>query len=328
MSNPFCSVVVCTRHRPALLKRCLGSLSRLDHPSYEMIVVDNTPGEREVDRLAAEAGARYLVESRVGLSRARNTGARAADGAIVAFIDDDAVAERAWLSRHWAALEDSTLAATTGRVVPASLDTPAARTYAATGGEDLGEVPLRVDRSTVGWFELANFGGVGVGGNMAFRRTLFEQGWAFRQSLGLGAGILGEEHYAFFSLLRAGHAIAYLPDAVVHHDYPATMSELRERRFRVLQSGAAYMLMLAVEEPEFRRETLRYMWQAARGTPRQWRPGHATRRLGNRRQLVVAIVAAVPLYARTFRADGGRFRGQSLPVPPVEPERRQPSAPS
>ena len=293
-----------------------------------MIVVDNTPGESTVERLAAAVGARYVIEPREGLSRARNTGARAAEGAIVAFIDDDAVAERAWLSRHSAALADSTLVATTGRVVPASLGTPAARAYAATGGEDLGEVPLRVDRSTVGWFELANFGGVGVGGNMAFRRTLFEQGWAFRESLGLGAGILGEEHYAFFSLLRAGHAIAYLPDAVVRHDYPGTMSEVRRRRFRVLQSGAAYMLMLVVEEPEFRRETLRYMWQAARGTPRQWRPGHATRRLGKRRQLVVAGLAAVPLYARTFLADGGRFKGQRLPPPPAEPERRRPSAPS
>ena len=42
---------------------------------------------------------------------------------------------------------------------------------------------------------------------MPFRRTLFEHGGGFRRSLGLGAGILGEEGYAFFTIIRAGHAV-------------------------------------------------------------------------------------------------------------------------
>jgi len=314
MSNAFCSVVVCTRHRPALLARCLGSLRRLDHPSYEMIVVDNTPGEPAVERLAAAVGARYVIEPREGLSRARNTGGRAARGGIVAYIDDDAVAEPAWLRRHAAALEDPSLGATSGRILPTSLKTEASRSYAAAGGEDLGEVPFVVDAATPDWFERANFGGVGIGCNMAFRRALFDSGWGFRESLGAGALIPGEEHYAFFTLIRAGHSVAYVPDAVVHHDYPTTEAELRDRRFWILRGAAAYMLMLLVEEPEFRRTTLRYMLEAAHGTRRAWRRGEIAERLGSRRQLLAAAAAGVPLYAWAQLSARGGFSPPPLPA--------------
>jgi cellulose synthase/poly-beta-1,6-N-acetylglucosamine synthase-like glycosyltransferase len=324
VTDPVCSVVVCTRHRAELLARCLVSLTKLDHPSYELIVVDNTPGDREVERLAAESGARYVRESRVGLSRARNTGGRAAEGMIVAFIDDDAVADPSWLRRHAAALEDPSLVATTGRILPVSLDTEAARTYAAAGGEDIGEHAFRVDRSTQDWFEIANFGGLGLGPNMAFRRELFEAGWGFRESLGLGAGILGEEHYAFFMIIRAGHAMAYVPEAIVRHDYPTTMNALRRRQFRILRGSAAYMLMLLVEEPEFRRTILRYMWEAAHGTRRAWRRSAAQQRMASRWKLVAAASAAVPLYLRSVLTNGVGFNSVrlSLPLGEREPQRR------
>jgi glycosyltransferase involved in cell wall biosynthesis len=299
MKTPSCSVVVSTRHRAELLACCLSALTVLEHPSYEVIVVDNTTGEREVENLAAKAGARYIVEPREGLSRARNAGARAARGGIIAYIDDDAVAEPTWLSAHTAALEDAELMATTGRIVPISLESPAARTYAAAGGEDLGEAPFRVDRMTPCWFEMANFGGVGVGPNMAFRRALFEAGWGFRESLGPGGGIPGEEHYAFFTIIRGGHTIAYVPAAVVHHRYPATIDALRRRRFRILQGGAAYMMMLLIEEPEFRRDSLRYLAGAIRGTRRPWRRTHADAAFATRAQLLGAACTGPALYLRS-----------------------------
>ena len=326
MTTPLCSVVVCTLHRPKLLARCLASLTRLEHPSYELVVVDNTAGEQEVEELASSVGARYLVEREVGLSRARNTGGRAARGDIVAYIDDDAVAEPKWLSRHAAALEDPDLAATTGRILPTSLATSAAQAYAAAGGEDLGKVEFRVDRWTQGWFEMANFGGVGIGPNMAFRRTLFDRGWGFRESLGPVAGIPGEEHYAFFTLIRDGHAIAYLPDAIVRHDYPATATAFRRRRARILRGSVAYMAMLLVEEPEFRRATVRYIWGAACGTRRSWRRGDAAERLGNRLQLFAAACAGVALYMRSMLAGRGGFSPSSVPAA-AETERRRPSVP-
>jgi cellulose synthase/poly-beta-1,6-N-acetylglucosamine synthase-like glycosyltransferase len=294
---PFCSVVVCTRHRAAELERCLVGLRQLDYPRYEVIVVDNTSGDEEVRRLAEAAGARLVVEPTVGLSRARNTGAWTADGELVAFIDDDAVAEPTWLGTHAAAFGDPSVAATTGRILMTSSATPA-RAWEVV--EDLGDTPFRVDRTRPDWFERANFGGIGVGPNMVFRSVLFEQGWGFRESLGLGQGErpLGEEHYAFFTLLSEGHVIAYLPEAVVHHAPPASMSELRLKKRRLARSSAAYVVMLLVEHPEFRRRTLRYAFTALSGRRRPWRRGRADAAFLSRRELAAAALSAPSLYWR------------------------------
>ena len=77
-------------------------------------------------------------------------------------------------------------------------------------GSDANGHPESVfDRETPFWFERANFGGIGDGGNMAFRRCVFDIWPGFDERLGRGAVIDGgEEHYAFFSLLDRGYRIA------------------------------------------------------------------------------------------------------------------------
>ena len=305
--NPFCSVVVCTRHRVADLDRCLHGLRDLDYPRYEVIIVDNTRGNADVRRLAEAAGARCVVEPSVGLSRARNTGARTAKGELVAFIDDDAVAEPTWLRAHAAAFRDPTVAATTGRILPPRSTTPAVRTWVASV-EDLGDEPFRVGRASTHWFEQANFGGIGVGTNMAFRSLLFRRGWGFHEALGLGEHDrpLGEEHYAFFTLLKEGQTIAYVPDAVVYHEPLASMSELRLKRRRLARASAAYLVLLFVEEPRFRIRTLRYAWTALLRRPRPWRRASTDGGFLSRRELAAAALAAPGLYLRNRRAASGR----------------------
>jgi cellulose synthase/poly-beta-1,6-N-acetylglucosamine synthase-like glycosyltransferase len=294
--------VVCTQHRAVELDRCLAGLGRLDYPRYEVIVVDNTSGDDSVRWLAEAASARCVVEPTLGLSRARNTGVRAARGELVAFIDDDAVPEPSWLDAHARAFEDPSVAATTGRILAGSPDTSAAQAWAAA--EDLGATPFRVDRTTPDWFERANFGGVGVGPNMVFRSVLFESGWGFRESLGLGNGErpLGEEDYAFFDLIREGHTVAYIPEAVVYHQRPASMSELRLKRRRLARGSAAYLVMLLVEHPEFRRRTLRYAFTALRRRRRPWRRGPIDAHFLSRRELAAAALSGPLLYWRGRRA--------------------------
>jgi cellulose synthase/poly-beta-1,6-N-acetylglucosamine synthase-like glycosyltransferase len=309
MEHPLCSVVVCTRHRAEYLARCLTALRQLDYPRYEVIVVDNTCGDENVRRLAEAADARCIVEERVGLSRARNAGARSARGDIVAFIDDDALARPDWLSAHADSLRDPAVAATAGRVVPTSSSEPAGRIWAASV-EDLGSMPLKVDHTSPYWFEQANFGGIGFGCNMAFRAKLFEDGWGFRESLGLGAREqpLGEEHYAFFTLVSTGHAVAYCPDAVVYHEVPASPSELRSKKRRLVRGSASYLVMLFVEHPEFRARTLRYALTALRRSRRPWRAGGSRGLFLSRRELVAAGALAPLVYWRSRREDGESTR--------------------
>ena len=54
-----------------------------------------------------------------GLSGARNTGVGAATGAVIAFLDDDAVAAPGWLASLLAPFDDPTVGCVGGRVEPA-----------------------------------------------------------------------------------------------------------------------------------------------------------------------------------------------------------------
>ena len=283
---PGCSVIVCTRRRAAALARCLASLGQIDEPDHEVVVVDNSEGDRDVERLAAERGARYLVESRLGLSFARNAGIDVATGEVIAFVDDDAVVDPGWLREHIRALSDDSLTATTGRVVPAAKDRAL----------DLGEQAFTVERGDRWWFERANFGGLGSGANMAFKRWVFDQGLRFRETLGRGGELEGfEDYYLWFKMIEQGARIAYVPTAVIKHGPELSTEPTGRRLARDHRRVAAYLTMLFVEEPALRRRTLRYALDALRGKRLPWRAGPAPGRL----KLLVDGSSGPLLYLRT-----------------------------
>ncbi len=87
------TVVICTYQRPALLALCLDSLTQqtIRADEFLIIVVDNH-GCDDTRKVAANYGARYLLEPTVGLSNARNAGARAATTPWVFYLDDDGIA--------------------------------------------------------------------------------------------------------------------------------------------------------------------------------------------------------------------------------------------
>lgn len=102
VKNTFVSIVVPTYDRPALLRKCLASLNFEGFSEYyEVIVVDNhsSGGARPVadELFGGRKNRRYITEKRQGLSHTKNKGWRAARGNYVAFLDDDAVAEKDWL---------------------------------------------------------------------------------------------------------------------------------------------------------------------------------------------------------------------------------------
>jgi cellulose synthase/poly-beta-1,6-N-acetylglucosamine synthase-like glycosyltransferase len=129
-----------------------------------------------------------------------------------------------------------------------------------------------VDRGTPYWFEIANFGGIGTGMNMAFRREAFDLWPGFHERLGRGTPLRGgEEHHAFFSLIDRGYRVVHTPEAVVRHPFPATMSALRSKQWKDLAAAMGYITLLLAEEPTHRKTILKYVFEAMRGTRRMWR---------------------------------------------------------
>jgi glycosyltransferase involved in cell wall biosynthesis len=316
---PTCSVVVCTRNRPDALDRCLVALGQLAYPRFEVLVVDNVPGDARAMDVARRRGARYLVEPVSGLSRARNTGARACTSDVIAFTDDDAVPEPRWLSCLTAPFCDASIAAVTGRTLPLDdAGAPIARDVT-----DLGPDPIRVDLRHALWFEIASFGGVGNGNNMAFRRRLFD-GWrGFDERLGRGAPLSsGEEHRAFAELIEDGHAVAYAPDARVWHPVPATSEERHREYLRSRSDLAAYAVFLFLVT-RHKRKVAKYVMEAVAGTRRPWRfhtepapPAVARWRVaqayvsGALRGLRTSMRSARP--TRDYKSQGTRHKAQGV----------------
>jgi glycosyltransferase involved in cell wall biosynthesis len=134
--TPTCTVVICTRNRPEHLERCLGAVTRLLYPRFDVLVVDNAPSHDRAREIAARWGADYVVEPALGLSRARNRGVRASQSEIIAFLDDDALPEPDWLCNLVTEFRDPMVMAVTGRILPLRVETEAERMCASVDGSN------------------------------------------------------------------------------------------------------------------------------------------------------------------------------------------------
>ena len=254
-SNLTVSVVICTRNRPDDLRSCLAAISRLRPAPDEVIVVDNTAGDGETEGAAKEAGARYAVEPVEGLSRARNRGLIESRSNIVVYVDDDAVPTEHWLGHLIEPFTDPCVAAVTG-------ETASQATPGANGGQ---EPPRRLSNHDKTWFEIATFGGLGIGANMALRRSSCA-GWKiFDERLGRGAPFrIGEESHAFASLIEHGYSAVHVPAAIVVH--PVKPRDIATEA----KSSVAYWLLLFSEFPNHRLDLLRFLWRRLRRRPLPW----------------------------------------------------------
>jgi glycosyltransferase involved in cell wall biosynthesis len=101
------SIVVPTFRRPRALRLTLRGLMALDHQAgdLEVIVVDDgdDPGTSEiVDGLRGDVSITLLTQHRRGAASARNAGARAAQGELLIFCDDDMVVAPSHVAQHLA----------------------------------------------------------------------------------------------------------------------------------------------------------------------------------------------------------------------------------
>ena len=94
---PRISVVVCCHNAESTLHDCLGTLSKLQYPNFEVIVVDDGSTDATA-AITQEYGFRLIRTMNRGLSAARNTGLHAATGEIVAYTDGDCCPDPHWLT--------------------------------------------------------------------------------------------------------------------------------------------------------------------------------------------------------------------------------------
>ncbi len=216
------SAVICTYNRydllPKAIESCLGQSLRA--ADYEILVIDNSPaGENKTafkQRYAGERRVKYILEETPGLSNARNVAAREAASPIVAYLDDDAIADAEWLAQLVLAFETfgDEAAIVGGRIDP------------------IWEIPRPsfVHDEMLGMLTVVNWGGTlreaahdewVAGANVAFRVAALQEIGGFSTALGRtggGATLLSNEESAVIEKLRtAGYKLIYAPDAQVDH---------------------------------------------------------------------------------------------------------------
>jgi len=226
------SAVVCTHNRAAYLRRALQSLvgQTLDQELHEIIVVDNGSQDNTkqvVGEFSAVPNLRYLDEPLIGLSRARNTAWRNAQGEYVAYLDDDAVACPEWLAKFLDVFE--TFVPRPGSV----------------GGkcEPIWEAPKPdwLSDKMLGYLSIFHWSDVPIilneqqwlsACNIAYPKELLQAAGGFREDLGRQGNKLraGGEDYLRQQLDSWGCCSVYHPEIVVgHHISP---SRLTKRYFR------------------------------------------------------------------------------------------------
>ena len=245
------TVVVCTRNRTQGLRECLLAIGRIGYRPLEILVVDNAPdGSQTADLVEVMARAdqriRYIAEPRPGLSVARNTGLAAATHGIVAFTDDDALADPGWpaaLAAGFAA--DPQAACVTGFVAAGALDTGSERyfdsRYSWSEVSDPRQYDLTEHRLAMRLYPF-RAGIFGTGANFAVRRDVIAGLGGFDPLLGAGApGRGGEDLDIFLRLILSGARICYLPAAFVWHRHRSDPRALGEQTYSYGHGLGAYL---------------------------------------------------------------------------------------
>lgn len=221
MPIPQISAIICTHNRDSYLGDAIDSLLAQDFAGdFEVIVVDNASTDCTREVVAARSPhprLRYVYEAVIGLSVARNTGAKLAQGTILAYLDDDAVASPQWLTVLYAAYQaNEKLAIAGGRVTllwAAHLQAPqwlSSGLSGNLGAYDLGAEPRLIECP----------GLTPRGLNYSIRRSFLEQIGGFDVNLGrVGKNLLSNEELHMTELALAhGWQVMYLPDAHVAHN--------------------------------------------------------------------------------------------------------------
>jgi hypothetical protein len=233
---PTASVIVCayTDRRWDDLRAAVASVADQTRPALETIVVaDHNPALLERTRRELPGVVAVANRQPRGLSGARNCGVAAAQGDVVAFLDDDAVAAPDWLERLLGHYGDRRVMGVGGAIepvwprqrppfMPEEFDWVVGCTYR---GMPASAGPVR------------NL----IGANMSLRRTLFDLVGGFRSDVGrVEARPLGCEETEF--CIRARRRLPtcemiYEPSARVRHRVPPERAAWRYFKARCWSEG-------------------------------------------------------------------------------------------
>jgi GT2 family glycosyltransferase len=211
---PKVSVIVCSYNGGQTLEACLKSLKKIDYPDYEVVVVDDGSTDHTKEILSHHPWVNAIYQTNHGLSVARNVGAAAATGEIIAYTDSDCMADPDWLYYLVGTLLSGNYAGVGGpNISPPAQNWHQACVAAAPGG------PSHVLLTDVVAEHIP-------GCNMAFYRWAFEKIGGFDPEYRKA----GDDVDFCWRLQQEGEVIAFSPSAIVWHYRRFTLKAFRKQQ--------------------------------------------------------------------------------------------------
>lgn len=224
---PTVSIIVPTYKRQKMLNSCLQSLLELDYPKekLEIIVVDDASPE-PVTLAGHHSSIRLIRLARNGgPGVARNEAVRQANGEILAFLDDDCLADSLWLKTLVRCFQFNDVAAAGGRVESADLTRPLEK-YEQVQSPLLMGANQRKVRKASALSYLATC-------NLLVRKSAFSAISGFEPSMRVG-----EDVDLCWRLLSNSGKIYYIPGGLVFHHHRSELIPFLKRRLNYGQSEA------------------------------------------------------------------------------------------
>lgn len=223
---------------------CIESLLGQTHRPDELIIVDDCSRD-DTAQVALKYGVKVIkLEKNSGPGVARNIGAAAAAGEILAFTDSDCVAPAGWLERIVAALDAPGVVAATGGYAGAVQDGFLTRLQHLTIRQRQSALPPEIDSTITSNFACLKSAFASVGGFPLYclKRNPAKPIWG------------NEDEELGFLLARAGGKIRWMPDnGVLHLFRPSLRGYLRQQRFY-----AERIIMSHFRFPEMARSRTNY----------------------------------------------------------------------
>ncbi len=219
------SLIICTYNRDKFIYQTLQHIAdnNFDRSEFEIVLVNNNCTDNtdaECKRFANEHSDidfRYFVETKQGLSHARNRGIDESRGDILVFLDDDAFVRGDYMQVLRRQMEQHPEAmAFGGKITPLF---------------ESGEEPAWLGKWTYSWVSAIDKGSsvvpfegnsYPIGANMGFRKECIDACGKFNTELGRSKKNLmgGEEKDIFNRVKEKNYAILYFPDLEVQHVIP------------------------------------------------------------------------------------------------------------
>ncbi len=218
--GPLVSIVVPVYNRAGEIGDCLEALLAQNYPAHrlEIIVVDDGSADGTVEVVSRYPVKLICQSQNRGQSAARNAGARAAQGEIVAFIDSDCIADPNWLRELLPYFQDARVALVGGYVDSFFRESRLDRYEEVQSPLNMGK-EVAFGTSAASDFYVPTC-------NVLIRKDVY------LQVRGLDEGLrLGEDVDLCWRLKETGRRLLYVPKGKVRHKHRNRLGEILRRRF-------------------------------------------------------------------------------------------------